>query len=549
MEDEFKLEDLLIIIRRRFLYFLIPVAVFVPLLLLGVFLIPAKYTAQGTILIESQQIPEELVRSTNNSYAQERIQVIQQRVMTRNRLLEVADKYQLFPSSARLSESQRVEKMRGSLGVKLISTNERDRRRQQDGTIAFTVAYEHNDATKAYQVANEFITLFLAEDVRTRAIGASTTTAFFEQETRRLRNTVDELESRIAGFKSENAEALPEHLNMHIQQLSRTTSELSDAQNSMMLLEEEMRSLEMQLASYLSGASTSNGPAEELNRLRAQLAAMRADKTDAHPDVAALRDQIASLQQQMKPSRSIQKIRTELDEAEQALREARNEAPQDPEKIEALVAEARQIRERLRTQLNKETMGLSSDFNVTLIQGRIDIAQNRLNALEARDTVLREEIAGLEDRIARTPAVERGLATLTRDYQNVFSEYQQIQAKQQAAIIAENLEEDQKSEKFSILEPAVKPDQPSSPDRPKLSVMSIFVAGAIGAACALLAELMMATVRGREHITSMMGEPPIAIIPYIQNEDDRKIRVPKLKRAGKPDRPTSGLDATDGAAA
>lgn len=91
MGDEFTLEDAIIIFKRRILFFLIPALVIAPIGVIGVMLLPAKYTAQGTILVESQQIPTDFVRSTINAYAQERIQTIRQRVMTRNRLLEVAD--------------------------------------------------------------------------------------------------------------------------------------------------------------------------------------------------------------------------------------------------------------------------------------------------------------------------------------------------------------------------------------------------------------------------------------------------------------------------
>ena len=73
---------------------------------------------------------------------------------------------------------------------------------------------------------------------------------------------------------------------------------------------------------------------------------------------------------------------------------------------------------------------------------------------QAADT--RKDIADLQDRIARTPEVERGLTALTRDRENNFKEYQDILAKQQDAQLWENLEQNQQAEKFSILEPALR---------------------------------------------------------------------------------------------
>ena len=70
---------------------------------LGVALLwPATYLSEGKILVQSQQIPTELVRPTVTSAAQERIQVIEQRTMTRDNLVAIADKFQLFPDKRTL---------------------------------------------------------------------------------------------------------------------------------------------------------------------------------------------------------------------------------------------------------------------------------------------------------------------------------------------------------------------------------------------------------------------------------------------------------------
>src|SRR6267154_6475097 len=89
------------LLRRRWPYFLIP---FVSVLLVGsavTYLWPATYFSEGKILVQSQQIPMELVRPTVTSAAQERIQVIEQRTTTRDNLLAIADKFDLFPEKRR----------------------------------------------------------------------------------------------------------------------------------------------------------------------------------------------------------------------------------------------------------------------------------------------------------------------------------------------------------------------------------------------------------------------------------------------------------------
>lgn len=533
MNEEFALEDLLIVLRRRLLYFLLPVMVIIPVGLAIVMLLPPMYVAEGKILVESQQIPEELIRSTVNAYAEERIQTISQRVLTRNRLLEVADKFNLFPKTLGLSESERVERMRKAFDINIISasstSNSRQRNRNADNTIAFVVSYTDRSADKAFQVANEFMTLFLSEDVRARTQGASTATEFFTEETRRLGDLIGETEDRIADYKAKNADALPENLDLHRQALIRAQEDLTRVQGSITLAEEEISSLQTQIATYLAGAGGAEGPAQELLRLKTQLAALRADKTDEHPDVKAMRQQIAALERQLAPSGAVQKLRKDLAAADQALKDARAAEPPD----EALVAQRRQeaadAREALSAQISREAASGTADLMMTQLQGRMDMSGSRLSSLEEQADALKATIADMQDRIARTPIVERGLQSLTRDYQNITAAYQALRDKQSSAQLSENLEDDQKAEKFSILESAQRPETPTSPERGKLALLVVAAAIAAGLLTAFAAELLFATLRGRKHLTGLANEPPIAVIPYIRADGEPRFSFPRFK--------------------
>ncbi len=87
MEEETKdLREYLSVFRRRkkqvlaaaIILFLISAAVAA--------LLPSVYRSTATILIEQQEMPADLVRSTISSYADQRIQVISQQVMTPRQL-------------------------------------------------------------------------------------------------------------------------------------------------------------------------------------------------------------------------------------------------------------------------------------------------------------------------------------------------------------------------------------------------------------------------------------------------------------------------------
>src|SRR3974390_2286577 len=66
---------------------------------------PAVYRSTATILVEEQEIPRDLVRSTITTYADERIQLISQQVMTRATLTGIVEKYDLYPRERRYVSS------------------------------------------------------------------------------------------------------------------------------------------------------------------------------------------------------------------------------------------------------------------------------------------------------------------------------------------------------------------------------------------------------------------------------------------------------------
>ena len=75
---------------------------------------------------------------------------------------------------------------------------------------------------------------------------------------------------------------------------------------------------------------------------------------------------------------------------------------------------------------------------------------------------MRKKIARYEKEIIKTPQVELGLSSLLRDHRNAQEKYEEIQAKQLNAQIAENLEGENKSERFSLIDPPLLADKPSS---------------------------------------------------------------------------------------
>jgi len=125
MEDKPKdVRDYVEFLKRRKRHLLIP---FLCIVLVGTWvalLLPSIYKSSTTILIEGQQIPTEFVRSTVTSFAEERIQIITQRIMSRAKLLEIINRFKLYP---RLTKKRTTEEivniMRDDIELETISAD------------------------------------------------------------------------------------------------------------------------------------------------------------------------------------------------------------------------------------------------------------------------------------------------------------------------------------------------------------------------------------------------------------------------------------------
>jgi uncharacterized protein involved in exopolysaccharide biosynthesis len=197
------------VLKKRWLYFIVPAILIATIGALIVIVRPATYISQGKILVESQQIPVELVRPTVTAVAAARIQLIEQRVMTRDNLLAVANKFRVFAErptrvwgfwrSSRLSSTEILDKMRERTKLQPIELDLP--RNRQTNALAFSVNFEHEQPDMAVKVANELMTLILTEDARTRTSRATETTQFLAREKRRLENELGSVDGQVAEFR------------------------------------------------------------------------------------------------------------------------------------------------------------------------------------------------------------------------------------------------------------------------------------------------------------------------------------------------------------
>jgi len=250
-QSERGFKDFLAALRRRMsLFMTVSIGLGVLVLLIAI-LLPSIYRSSAIVLIEQQEIPTELVRSTVTSYADQRIQTISQRVMTTSNLTEIMDKYNLYPEErAEAPTSAVLAEMRDDIELEMISADVMDPKsgRPTEATIAFELSYESKSPALAQRVTNELTNLYLSENIKNRTQMATETTSFLQDEAEELASQVSTMEAELAAFKEKHADSLPEMNDLNLQIRERLTRELRDIDGRLRSLDERIIYLESELA-------------------------------------------------------------------------------------------------------------------------------------------------------------------------------------------------------------------------------------------------------------------------------------------------------------
>lgn len=490
MEEEELLEfgDYIAILKRRKMQLIAPVAI---ILLLSVGLavgLPSVYRAEATILIEQQEIPSELVRSTVTSYAGERIQVINQRVMTIENLGKIIDDYKLYADERDdTSITLLAEELQEDIELEMISADVVDPRsgRSTTATIAFSLAYSNKDPRIAQKVTNELVSLYLDENLRQRTKSALETSSFLSAEADRLNQEINQLEKSLADFKEEHVNNLPELQQLNIQLMERNERELSETIQQIRNLEERKIYLQSELAQinpktdiYNSTGSRVMGTEDRLRALQTEYLSLATRYTDDHPTLIKIKGEIEALEAELDSNPDGKRSKTQSD--------------------------------------NPAYLQLETQFQAT---------QSELLSLKRMRDEIKDKIKDFEDRLMKSPQVEREYRNLTRDYENALAKYQEVKAKQLEAQLAESLERERKGERFSLIEPPQLPEKPDKPNRIAILLLGFMLSFAGGVGNVVVRESMDQTVYGSKTITVITKAPPLAVIPYIVSSEDQRQRT------------------------
>ena len=436
--------------------------------------LPTTYSATARLLVEPPQISgmETLVV---DDMAQ--LQIIEQRLMVRANMIDIADRRRVFPDRGSMSADGIVAAMRDKTEIESSSG--------RDQATLMSITFNAGEAKTASDVVNDFVTLILQDNVRIRTGRAEDTLAFFNQEIERLSVDLDLQSEKILAFKSENADALPEDqpyrltrlgdLQERAARIERDIAGQNQRRDSIMSVYEATGSLQSRNSSAMTPDQ------RRLQALQGDLNAALSIYSETNPRVKVLQSQIASLEAQIGAQAGVP-----LDEA-------------DPNAQQNAILQ----------------------INLAEIDGAIDNLRTELVQANA-------ELSRLRDAIERTPANQIALEALERDYGNLQAQYNAAVDRGNTARMGERIELGSKGQRITVIEQATVPNQPSSPNRPLISAAGVAAGLGMAGGLFFLLEFLNRTARRPVELTNALGITPLATIPYMEDERHKLLRRSRL---------------------
>lgn len=448
--------------------------------------LPPLYRAGATLLVQ-HPVADAYMPQAGLGATEARLQAINRVALSRDRLLSLADRFDLHPElRERGATDELLARLQRDINVEPVSATAASGR---PTTVAFTVSYIGEDPETAADVANALSSFYIAQNDRMRLQQTSRTTEVLEQQLEETRQKLDSQLAQLQSRASRTGGALPQQVDANLLAINRIDGQVraNAAERSRRL--ERRQTLQNELADLAANTDgEAADPALRLAGMKANLVQMRGRLSDRHPDVRQLQADIETLERQLEATGS-------------------NGSANDPANGSA--ASASSPRAVLEAALAETNAGL--------------------DRLDEEDASLRSELAQYEGRVTRAATGAPALQSLTRDLESTREQHDALQRRYNEARLAARAESGSGPEEFALLDPAVTPLIAAGPNRQYVLLLGLIVGVLLAFGGAALADRLDTSFHSVDDLRAFTSVPVLASIPKVTTNRDR---VGRMARGG-----------------
>jgi succinoglycan biosynthesis transport protein ExoP len=474
------------------------------------FMWPDTYVSQAVMRITPQQISDRLVPTIANMQMQQRLQQMQQEILSRGSLAALIQKPALDlyrKERARYPLEDVIQDMRNKY-IRLQATEV-----GRGGASAFTISFSYPDRFKAQQVVSELVAKFMDQNIQVQKKNADMTSNFLNDEMKQAKERMDTLEQGVMKFKLENMGRLPEQFQANVAQLNSNQMMVSQANEAISRLQQQKLQIETQIQNNNTNVNYYNSILEEQTTVGGQAQVRNERLNQLNQKIMNLQSDIAALQEQLTANHpAIRKAQASLANLEKQRQELEKE---DLERQAAAPVAGPVIKRSTNQQAFKAVQDLAASNNVlkTEMQNLNLQMDEKLKQIQA----LNQEIAKYNARVEGSPQLEGQYVALTRDLAMAKQSYEDMHRKSELSETAKDLEEHRGGENLEVLDPASDPQAPSEPNRPQWAAIGAGIGLMLGIVLAGAKEMKNTSLKNLKDVRAYTNLPVLSSIPLLEN--------------------------------
>ncbi|WP_417621663.1 XrtA system polysaccharide chain length determinant [Parasphingorhabdus sp.] len=447
-------------------------------------LIPNSYESQARLSVEMQSILSDKV-GVDARERKKNMERVKETLASTINLEKVVRGTALNQSVSTDRElAGKVEMLRKNIEIK----SEKDNLFEIIATSSASNFSDAENAVLARDIVQKMIDIFVEENLSGDRVETSQTIKFLDAQLAQREKELQEAEQKRVQFETENLGLLPgvgsisQRMEAARAELSQIDSQLSQASGSLAALNGQLAGTPPTIATPGFGGA-GGGAGAQLAQAEAKLASARARGwTDGHPDIVAMKAEIAAL----------------------------------------------------RVQAAREPAGGGGGYRTpnpaySSLQSMRAERQASVAALQARKNALQSDMAQLASKQTLEPGVAAEMSRINRDHEVLKAQYDKLLTDREQIKLRGQVESETDSVKFQVIDPPSSPRSPAAPNRPLLLAMVLLVGigGGVGSAFAM--GQLQTSYPTADKLAKASGLPVIGSVSQILTSAQRAVRKKNLR--------------------
>jgi len=482
-----------------------------------VYKLPSIYESTSLLTVKPPTISSNLVQSLTNEDLSQRLQTINQEVLSRSSLEPLVQKYDLYKQerAAGMPMELVIERMYKNIHVDLEENG-------SEKVAAFRVRYRDRDPQATRNVTAELASKYVNAQVQTQTEIAESTKDLFEKQLAEKKAALDDLEKQRLDIMMQNVSTLPESEQGLVAQLEGLRQrEDTIAKEKQTLYNEKGR-----LSDSIAANNRQMRVIEDFGEKDTQDTARQVSDPENTPAYGELMKRRADLNAQLDNLLKVYREKHPAVIAKQSeIQRVNDEFENLKKSSEKRVAVATQTSSR-KAELQKKSLELENER----IQAQIGQIEQQIVVKDIERQQNTGQITALETRINAIPNVKVALEGVTAQYQSAKQTYDEVLKKKNDAETVVGVETNAQGETIRVQDPANIPQYPVAPKRFMLTLLGTAIGLVLGLLFAAFVEVpKLFKIQDIEDAKHYTGLPVLALVSPLLSAGEKTW----LKRSGR----------------